>query len=107
MTPPLRWLPCIGAITPTLYVHYALVLSVLSAATISLYAACLPTLILAPLLLFLKWDVSISGVEPPQGPTLNLHLMLSVSIFHRSRVPPKHSVVGRRRLRPACASATC
>ncbi len=58
-------------------------------------------------LAFVKWDESIDGVEQPPGPTLDLHLMLSVSFSHRSRVSPKLSVVGRRRFRLVRALATC
>ncbi len=73
-----------------------LVLSVLSATTSLLYATNVFPSSLCSLALF-KWDVSVDGVKPTPGPTLDLHLMLSISFFHCSRVYPKLSVTGRRR----------
>jgi hypothetical protein len=70
-----------------------LVLSVLSGTTSLLSATNMSTPRLSALLLFFQWDESVDCVEPP--PALNLHLVLSVS-FHRSRVTPMLSVVGRR-----------
>jgi hypothetical protein len=66
----------------------------------------LPTCVpLSSPLYFFFLDDSVDGVEPPPGPTLDLHLMFSVRFFHHSRVSPKLSVVGRRRFRPVRALA--
>jgi hypothetical protein len=81
-----------------------LVLSVFTATpACSVLPTCLP--LSSPFSYFFKWDDSVDGVEPP--PALDLHLVLSVCIFHHSCVSRKLSVVGRRRIQQVRAVATC
>jgi hypothetical protein len=59
----------------------------------------------APTLAFLSGMIVSMVLSSPTA--LNLHLVLSVSFFQRSRVSPKLSVVGRRLFRPVRVLATC